>query len=157
MMRSIAKSSAEIRGKELAQKWSILRERANFLGVEYRPSQFGFQYGDSQLSPQNKACPFVGRECLEDGCMAWRQGDCRLILGSGSLSPFEQKLQDAAPLMYRSLLDLVRILEESSKDCGKCGPDLWNYAQQIRAGLLNELIGAELAGAGIRAEGKDNE
>ena len=89
--------------------------------------------------------------------MAWRQGDCRLILGSGSLSPFEQNLQDAAPLMYRSLLDLVRILEESSKDCGKCGPDMWNYAQQIRAGLLNELIGEELAGAGIKAEGTDAE
>ena len=58
---------------------------------------------------------------------------------------------------HRSLLDLVRILEESSKDCGKCGPDLWNYAQQIRAGLLNELIRAELAGAGIRAEDRDAE
>lgn len=87
--------------------------------------------------------------------MAWREGDCRLIQGSGRPSPFEQKLQDAAPLMYRSLLDLVRILEESSKDCGKCGPDLWNYAQQVRAGLLNELIGAELAAAGIRAESLD--
>jgi len=89
--------------------------------------------------------------------MAWRQGDCRLLSGSGGLSAFEEKLQNAAPLMYRSLIDLVKILEESSKNCGKCGPDLWNYAQQIRAGLLNELIGAELAGAGIRAGSGDDE
>ena len=89
--------------------------------------------------------------------MAWRQDDCKLLSRSGISSPFEEKLQNAAPLMYRSLLDLVRILEESSMDCGKCGPDLWNYAQQIRAGLLNELIGAELAGAGIKASSKDDE
>jgi len=97
----------------------------------------------------------VARECLEESCMAWRQGDCLLVSRSGISSSFEQKLQDAAPLMYRSLLDLVRILEESSKDCGKCGPDLWNYAQQIRAGLLNELIREELAAAGIR-ESRDS-
>ena len=89
--------------------------------------------------------------------MAWREEDCRLLSGSGGLSPFEEKLQNSAPLMYRSLLDLVKILEESSKNCGKCGPDLWNYAQQIRAGLLNELIRAELAGAGIKADSKDDE
>ena len=89
--------------------------------------------------------------------MAWRQEDCILLSPSGTPSPFEEKLQCAAPLMYRSLLDLVRILEESSRDCGKCGPDLWNYAQQIRAGLLNELIGSELAGAGIKASSKDDE
>lgn len=88
--------------------------------------------------------------------MAWRQEDCRLVLGSGVMSPFEQMLQDVAPLMYRSLLDLVRILEESSQDCGKCGPDLWNYAQQTRAGLLNELVYAELAAAGIKADNKDS-
>jgi len=109
------------------------------------------------LAANKRACPFVDRQCLQEGCMAWRQEDCRLILGSGILSPFEHKLQDAAPLMYRSLLDLVRILEEASKDCGKCGPDLWNYAQQTRAGLLNELISAELAGAGIKAGGKEDE
>ena len=107
------------------------------------------------MSKLHKACPFVARECIDERCMAWREGDCRLIQGSSGLSPFEVKLQEAAPLMYRSLLDLVRILEESSKDCGKCGPDLWNYAQQIRAGLLNELIGAELAAAGISAESLD--
>ena len=135
------------------------REKANISKHEYtiQSSQFSFRNGELQLSALNKACPFVDRECLDGGCMAWRQGDCRLISKSGILSPFELKLRDAAPLMYRSLLDLVRILEESSKDCGKCGPDLWNYAQQIRAGLLNELIGAELAGAGIRAVERDAE
>ena len=64
---------------------------------------------------------------------------------------------NAAPLMYRSLLDLVRIMEGSSKDCSKCGPDLWNYAQQIRAGILNELIQSELAEAGIKANSTADE
>jgi hypothetical protein len=99
----------------------------------------------------NKACPFVARECLLESCMAWREEDCRLISRTGEgQSPFEQKLRNAAPLMYRSLLDLVRIMEDTSKDCGKCGPDLWNYAQEIRTGLLDDLIKAELAETGIR-------
>jgi len=84
--------------------------------------------------------------------MAWRQNDCRLILVRDGSSIFERRLIDAAPLMYRSLLDLVKIMEGASKDCSKCGPDLWNYAQQIRAGFLNELIQSELAEAGIRAD-----
>ena len=46
--------------------------------------------------------------------------------------------------MYRSLLDLVKIMEDTSKDCGKCGPELWKYAQEGRAGLLNDLIKPEL-------------
>jgi hypothetical protein len=99
----------------------------------------------------NKACPFVARECLLEGCLAWREEDCRLISRAGeSPSPFEQKLRSAAPLMYRSLLDLARVMEDTSKDCGKCGPDLWNYAQEIRTGLLDDLIKAELAEAGIK-------
>jgi hypothetical protein len=84
--------------------------------------------------------------------MAWRQSDCMLIPGRVSSSIFERQLMNAAPLMYRSLLDLVRIMEGASKDCSKCGPDLWNYAQQIRSSLLNELIQSELAEAGIRAD-----
>ena len=99
----------------------------------------------------NKACPFVARECLLEGCLAWREEDCKLISRAGeSQSPFEQKLRSAAPLMYRSLLDLARVMEDTSKDCGKCGPDLWNYAQEVRTGLLDDLIKAELAEAGIR-------
>jgi hypothetical protein len=104
------------------------------------------------MSNSAKACPFVARECLQEGCMAWRQKDCRLILGRVGSSAFERQLMNAAPLMYRSLLDLVRIMEGASKDCSKCGPDLWNYAQQIRSSLLNELIQSELAEAGIRAD-----
>ncbi len=85
--------------------------------------------------------------------MAWREENCSLILRAGaSPSPFEQKLRNAAPLMYRSLLDLVKIMEGTSKDCGKCGPELWNYAQEVRASLLDELIKAELAEAGIKGE-----
>ncbi|MCJ7443279.1 MAG: hypothetical protein MUO26_01890 [Methanotrichaceae archaeon] len=102
-----------------------------------------------------KACPFVaGRFCLADCCMAWEAEHCRLIcsMTPENVSPFEQKLQDAAPLMYRSLLDLVKIMEEARKDCQKCGPDLWNYAQEIRNNLLDELTKAELAEVGIRAD-----
>ena len=101
-----------------------------------------------------KSCPFMaGRECLLDGCMAWREKDCSLISYEGqNTSLFEQKLRNAAPLMYRSLLDLVKIMEETSKDCRKCGPELWNYAQEVRASLLDELIKSELAEAGIKGE-----
>lgn len=103
-----------------------------------------------------KSCPFmVGRECLSNDCMAWRNEQCSLISrsGDGSPTPFEQRLREAAPLMYRSLLDLVRIMEDTSKGCSKCGPDLWNYAQEIRSGLLDELINSELAEAGIKESG----
>lgn len=104
------------------------------------------------MTGSGKACPFVdGRLCLQDGCMAWLEGRCSLIRPlAGGLTPFEQKLKGAAPLMYRSLLDLVRVMEDTSKDCGKCGPDLWNYAQEARANLLDELIRSELAEAGIK-------
>jgi len=100
------------------------------------------------MIPSRKACPFVSRECLAEDCLAWKDGTCRLIPGAlKPPSPFEMKLQSSAPLMYRSLLDLVRIMEEASRDCGKCGPELWNYAQETRASLLNELTAAELAEA----------
>ncbi|MDD4653173.1 MAG: hypothetical protein PHQ34_13215, partial [Methanothrix sp.] len=98
------------------------------------------------------SCPFMaGRECLRNECMAWKSEDCSLIPRSDgkSQTQFELKLRDAAPLMYRSLLDLVRIMEDTSKGCSKCGPDLWNYAQEIRSGLLDELIKSELAELGI--------
>ena len=103
------------------------------------------------MNATGRACPFVdGRVCLQEGCMAWLEGGCSLIRPGGSSSAFEQKLKAAAPLMYRSLLDLVRIMEETSRDCTRCGPELWNYAQQARASLLDELIRSELAGAGIK-------
>jgi hypothetical protein len=84
--------------------------------------------------------------------MAWMADSCSLIRPGGSGSAFEQKLRAAAPLMYRSLLDLVRIMEDTSKDCTRCGPELWNYAQEARASLLEELIRSELAEAGIKGE-----
>ena len=103
------------------------------------------------MTATGKACPFVdGRVCLQEGCMAWLEGGCSLIRPGESSSAFEQKLKAAAPLMYRSLLDLVRIMEETSRDCTRCGPELWNYAQEARANLLDELIRSELAGAGIK-------
>jgi hypothetical protein len=101
---------------------------------------------------KEKACPFVARECLQMDCMAWEAG-CRLLPGRREApSPFEDKLRNASPLMYRYLLDLVKIMEETSQSCVKCGPDLWNSAQEVRAGLLDDLIAAELAEVGIRAE-----
>ncbi len=109
------------------------------------------------VDASDKACPFVDRECLAEDCMAWRAEDCSLISRISAEGPFEQKLRNAAPLMYRSLLDLVRILEETSRDCPKCGPDLWNYAQEIRASLLDDMIKAELAEAGIRANRNDDQ
>ena len=67
-------------------------------------------------------------------------------------STFDRKLESSAPLMYRSLLDLVEIMEEASKECKRCGPELWNYAQEVRAGLLDGLVKEELAGVGIKGE-----
>jgi hypothetical protein len=43
-------------------------------------------------------------------------------------------------------------LEDTSKDCGKCGPEPWNYAQEVRASLLYELIRAKLAEAEIEED-----
>jgi hypothetical protein len=59
---------------------------------------------------------------------------------------------NVAPLMYRALLDMVRIMEETAPDCRKCGPELFSFAQQLRAGLLDELISSELAEVGIKAD-----
>ena len=55
-----------------------------------------------------------------------------------------QKLRELAPLMYRTLVDLVGIMEETSRDCNKCGPELWNYTQEVRRSLLDELAKAQL-------------
>ena len=103
------------------------------------------------MTATGKACPFVdGRVCLQEGCMAWMEGRCGLSAPSGSA--FEQKLKAAAPLMYRSLLDLVRIMEETSRECRKCGPELWNYAQEAKDEPADEQIRSELAEAGIKGE-----
>jgi hypothetical protein len=114
------------------------------------------------MSAFARACPFVARECLLDGCLAWSGDCCRLIPQNAAsheavgLGAFEQKLQGAAPLMYRSLLDLVRMLEETSRDCPRCGPELYSHAQQLRSCLLDELISAELAEVGIKADKSEN-
>jgi len=104
------------------------------------------------MRTSQKACPFVARECLQEDCLAWGQKACRLILDRNHPSAFEQELMNAAPLMYRSLLDMVRIMEETAQDCRKCGPELFSFAQQLRAGLLDELISSELAEVGIKAD-----
>jgi hypothetical protein len=108
------------------------------------------------ISSSKKACPFVARECLREGCMAWAEEHCRLIPEVRRLSAFDLKLENSAPLMYRSLLDLVEVMEETSKECKRCGPELWNYAQEVRTGLLDALIKEELAGVGIKAEKNEN-
>lgn len=105
---------------------------------------------------ERKACPFVAdRQCLIEGCMAWDElKGCRLISSASaeSLRPFENELRDAAPLMYRTLLDMVKIMEDMARDCTRCGPDLWNYAQEVRGCLLDKLIQAELAELGINED-----
>ncbi len=107
------------------------------------------------MHPSQKACPFVARECLRDGCLAWMKDECRLIPTTEG-SSFQKKLEQATPFMYRSLLDLVNIMENASRDCSRCGPEMWNYAQEVRAGLLDELIKAELAEVGVKANGVES-
>lgn len=97
-----------------------------------------------------KACPFVGRACQKAGCMAWEEagagrGGCRLIPSEGAAaSCFDERLREAAPLLYASLLDLVRVMEERGRECDACGPDLWDYAAEVRRSFLDELVEAQL-------------
>jgi hypothetical protein len=93
-----------------------------------------------------KACPFVARACLQAGCMAWdnASGGCRLIPTKEAASAFDSRLRDAAPLLYASLLDLVRVMEDRGRECDSCGPDLWDYAQEVRRSFLDELVQAQL-------------
>lgn len=94
---------------------------------------------------ETKACPFVARGCLEAGCMAWDDagGGCRLIVPEKAASPFDEKLRQAAPLLYGSLLDLVRVMEEQARESDACA-DLWDYAQEVRRSFLDELIEVQL-------------
>ena len=96
---------------------------------------------------ERKACPFVARLCLLDECTAWEDlRGCMLIPTAPGecLSPFDQKLIETAPMMYRTLLDLVGVMEEASRDCQRYGPELWNYAREVRRSLLDELTKAKL-------------
>ncbi len=102
----------------------------------------------NKTQAERKACPFVARLCLLDDCTAWDDLRGCLLIPSASeecVSPFDQKLRETAPLMYRTLLDLVEVMEEASRDCQRCGPELWNYAQEARRSLLDELTRARLA------------
>ena len=91
-----------------------------------------------------KACPFVARACLLAGCMAWDgAGGCRLIPAGEEASGFDARLREAAPLLYGSLLDLVRVMEERAWECDACA-DLWDYAQEVRRSFLDELVEAQL-------------
>ena len=94
-----------------------------------------------------KACPFVARSCLLAGCMAWDDpgGGCRLIPSTKEAAgTFDARLRQAAPLLYGSLLDLVRVMEERARECDACGAELWDYAQEVRRSFLDELIEAQL-------------
>jgi len=98
---------------------------------------------------ESRACPFVARACLGAGCMAWDEhgagGGCRLILTEGgAASAFDARLREAAPLLYASLLDLVRVMEARGRECDACGPDLWDYAAEVRRSFLDELVEAQL-------------
>jgi len=101
----------------------------------------------NNIQAKRRACPFVARLCLLDECTAWEDlRGCMLIPTAPGecLSPFDQKLRETAPLMYRTLLDLVGVMEEASRDCQRCGPELWNYAQEVRRSLLDEMTKARL-------------
>jgi hypothetical protein len=95
---------------------------------------------------ETKACPFVARACLRAGCMASDDpaGSCLLIPPEmAAASAFDARLRQAAPLLYGSLLDLVRVMEERARECDACA-DLWDYAQEVRRSFLDELIEAQL-------------
>jgi len=105
-----------------------------------------------EVDAEARACPFVARSCLQAGCMAWEEagagaggGGCRLIPTEGAAaSCFDERLREAAPLLYASLLDLVRVMEERGRECDACGPDLWDYAAEVRRSFLDELVEAQL-------------
>ncbi len=101
---------------------------------------------EGEKEAEAKACPFVARGCLQAGCMAWDEpgGGCRLIVSEKAASTFDERLRQAAPLLYGSLLDLVRVMEERARECDACGADLWDYAQEVRRSFLDELIEAQL-------------
>ena len=95
---------------------------------------------------ETKACPFVARGCLQAGCMAWDDpgGGCRLIPSTKeAASAFDERLRQAAPLLYGSLLDLVRVMEARARESDACA-DLWDYAQEVRRSFLDDLIEAQL-------------
>jgi hypothetical protein len=95
---------------------------------------------------ETKACPFVARACLQAGCMAWDEpgGGCRLIPSTKeAASTFDARLRQVAPLLYGSLLDLVRVMEERARESDACA-DLWDYAQEVRRSFLDDLIEAQL-------------
>jgi hypothetical protein len=76
--------------------------------------------------------------------MAWDgAGGCRLIPAGEEASGFDARLREAAPLLYGSLLDLVRVMEERAWECDACA-DLWDYAQEVRRSFLDELVEAQL-------------
>jgi hypothetical protein len=101
---------------------------------------------------EEKACPFVARFCLRQGCMAWDDtGGCKLIPSTKeAASLFDARLRQAVPLICGSLLDLVRVMEERARECDACS-DLWDYAQEVRRSFLDELIEAQLK-AGVKGE-----
>jgi len=78
---------------------SLLRAEATFPRFDQKNNVLIVAYGNvsikvsqEKMHQSKKACPFVTRECLKEDCMVWRRGDCRLILQSGCISPFENKL-----------------------------------------------------------------
>jgi hypothetical protein len=78
--------------------------------------------------------------------MAWDDpgGGCRLIPPKmAAASTFDARLRQAAPLLYGSLLDLVRVMEERGRECDACA-DLWDYAAEVRRSFLDELVEAQL-------------
>ncbi len=70
-------------------------------------------------------------------------GGCRLIPAGAEASGFDARLREAAPLLYGTLLDLVRVMEERAWECDACA-DLWDYAAEVRRSFLDEPVEAQL-------------
>ncbi len=107
--------------------------------------------GEKEVA-EAKPAPFVARACLLAGCMAWDgAGGCRLIPAGAEASGFDARLREAAPLLYGTLLDLVRVMEERAWECDACA-DLWDYAAEVRRSSRRARRGA--AEGGVKADGE---
>jgi hypothetical protein len=87
--------------------------------------------------------------------MAWDEpgGGCRLIPPEReAASPFDARLREAAPLLYGSLLDLVRVMEERAREYDACS-DLWDLSPG-GGEELSRRIGRGSAEGGVTRGGR---
>ena len=58
--------------------------------------------------------------------------------------------------MYKFLVEFVKIMEDALVECPKCGTRAMELCSKCQGCLLDELIAAELAEVGIRADTAEN-